>query len=95
MVDNLSKISPSISSAERVKRVGREQHNNQQKPFKEALKDKEKKKNKKKDLKHKIISGDDSAVSRKKMSFQAVKPTTEKSKRNIAGSSKKIIDIRV
>ena len=95
MVDNLNKISPSISSTQRVKRVGREQHNNQQKPFKETLKDKEKRKHKKKDLKRKIISGGGNAFSRKKMSLQAVKPITEKSKRNVADSSEKIIDIRV
>jgi hypothetical protein len=95
MVDNLSKITPSIPSTKKVKRVGSEQRNNQQKPFEEALKDKEKKKNRKKDSKHKKISAGGSAFSRKKMSFHADKPTTEKSKRNVTGSSEKTIDIRV
>ena len=95
MVDNLNKISPSISSAERVRRVGREQRDNQQNQFKEALKDKEKKKKKRKGLKNKIISGGGSGFSREKKRLHAVKPTTLKSKRNAAGSSEKIIDIRV
>jgi hypothetical protein len=94
MVDNLNKILPSISSAQRVKRVGRKQQDNQQNPFKEALKDKENKKKKKKDLEHKIISGG-GVVSRKKKSVHAVKPTADKRKRNVGGSSEKIIDIRI
>ena len=95
MVDNLNKILPSISSAERVKPVGRKRRNNQQNPFKEALKGKEKKKKKKKDFEHKTISGGGNLVNREKQIFHAGKPTTDKSKRNVDGPSEKIIDIRV
>lgn len=94
-MDNLNKILPSISSTERVKRMDRKRRNNQQNPFKEALKDKEKKKRKKKDIEHKTISGGGGVVSRKKQSFHTGKPASDKSKRNSGGPSVKIIDIRV
>lgn len=73
----------------------RKRRNNQQNPFKEALKDKEKKKRKKKDIEHKTISGSDGLAGKKKQSFHAGKPASDKRKRNGEGPSVKIIDIRV
>ena len=95
MVDNLKKILPSVSSAQRVKSVDRKRRNNQGNPFKEALKDKEKKKKKKKDLEHNTISGGAHSVGRKKHSFHSGKPSTDKSKVNVESPAVKIIDIRV
>ena len=94
-MDNLNKILPSISSTERVKRMDRKRRDNQQNPFKEALKDKEKKKRKKKDIEHETKSGSGGVVGRKKQSFHAGKPASDKRKRNGEGPSVKIIDIRV
>ena len=50
MVDNINmnKITPLLSSAERVKRVDRKNRDDQKPPFKGALKDGQKKKKKKK-----------------------------------------------
>ena len=50
MVDNinLNKITPLLSSAERIKRVDRKSRNSQQSPFKGAQQGKQKKKKKKK-----------------------------------------------
>ena len=98
MVDNinLNKISPLLSSTERVRRVDRRQRDEQQPPFKSALKDKEKKKKKKKkkgenethlDTRY---AGDDP-----RRHVSAVDEDKKKEKKSESGQNKKIIDIRI
>ena len=97
MVDNLNlnKISPLLSSTERIKRVNRRQRNSQQLPFKGTLQGKQKKKKKKKEGKDgtlpEVISSRDSP----RLPEQAGTRHQEKETESKAGQSKKIIDIRV
>jgi hypothetical protein len=89
MVDNikLNRISPLLSSAERVKRVDRRQREGQQPPFKGALKDEDRKKKKKKKDIDGTLTGNISA--------RGSREPTEKEKEPASEQPKKIIDIRV
>ena len=94
MVDNLNKILPSITSAERVRSVDRKRRNSQQKPFKETLKDKKKKKKNKRDLEESLQSKRTGDVSVRTPNLHAGRSAKEN--RKPAGkSSVKKIDIRV
>ena len=97
MVDNinLNKISPLLSSTERVKSLDRRQRNNQRPPFKGALQGKQKKKKKKKEGEDgslpETISSKDSPQQRAPVPRRRQKKETESQ----ADQTKKIIDIRV
>jgi|GEM_PF-1069703 hypothetical protein len=97
MVDNinLNKISPLLSSAERVKGVDRRQRDNQQPLFKEALKGKQKKKKKKKEGEDEALSGATSSKDNPQHARLAATDRQEKEADSPAGQPKKIIDIRV
>jgi len=97
MVDNinLNKISPLLSSAERVKGVDRRQRNNQQPLFKEALKGKKKKKKKKKEGEDEALSAATSSKDSPQYARLAATDQQEKETDSQASQHKKIIDIRV
>jgi hypothetical protein len=97
MVDNinLNRISPLLSSAERVKGVDRRQRNNQQPLFKEALKGKQKKKKKKKEGEDEALSDATSSKDNPQYARPAATDHQEKEADSAAGRHQKIIDIRV
>ncbi len=97
MVDNinLNRVSPLLSSTERVKRVDRKQRDSQQPPFKGALKDEQKKKKKKK---KKEDGAGEKTVSTRENSLPPVpeaKGGRNTKKKSDPEQVKKIIDIRV
>jgi hypothetical protein len=92
---NLNKISPLLSSAERVKRVDRRQRNSQQLPFKGPLQGKQKKKKKKKEGPDGTLSEAISSRDSPRHPEHAVPRHQEKGTESKAGQSNKIIDIRV
>jgi hypothetical protein len=92
---NLNKISPLLSSAERVKSVDRRQRNNQQPFFKGALKGKQKKKKKKKEGEDGIPSEPASSKDSPRYARPAVTDHQEKETDSQVSKHKKIIDIRV
>ncbi len=91
---NLNKISPLLSSAERIKRVDRRQRNSQKPPFKGPLQDKQKKK-KKKEGQDRTLPEAISSRDSPRNPEHAVTRHQEKGTESKAGQSKKIIDIRV
>ena len=98
MVDNinLNKISPLLSSAERVKRVDRKHRDDQKPPFKGALKDEQKKKKKKKKKSGTEILSEtrnNKESSPRRARAEKKDPKRENSMESDRG--KKIIDIRV
>ena len=97
MVDDikLNRISPLLSSAERVKRVDRRQREQQQPPFKGALKDEEKKKKKKKKDQDQTLTQSISARDSRKPPAREVKARLKKEKKPTSELPEKIIDIRV
>jgi len=97
MVDNinLNKISPLLSSTERVKSVDRRQRKDQQPPFKGALQDKQKRKKKKKKGQDETLSESTSVKDRPHPSARAVERRKKKETESPPDQSKKIIDIRV
>jgi hypothetical protein len=97
MVDNinLNKISPLLSSAERIKGVDRKSRNSQQSPFKGAQQDKQKKKKKKKHRPDENPSGVTASSNGHWNSEQAIRSHSETKTKSTAGRSQKIIDIRV
>lgn len=97
MVDNinLNKTSPLLSSTERVKSVNRKQRNDQQAPFKGALKDKQKRKKKKKKGQDGTLPESISVKDRPHQSARAVKRHQKKETDSQPDQTKKIIDIRV
>ena len=97
MVDNinLNRISPLLSSAERVKGVDRRQRNNQQPLFKEALKGKKKKKRKKKEGENEALPAVTSSKDNPQYARPAATDHQEKETDSPAIQPKKIIDIRV
>ena len=97
MVDhiNFNKISPLLSSAERVKSVDHRQRNNQQPPFNGALKGKQKKKKKKKEGEDGSLSEATSSKDRQRYARLEVTDHQEKETDSQASQGKKIIDIRV
>ena len=97
MVDNinLNKISPLLSSAERVKSVDRRQRKKQQPPFNGALKGKQKKKKKKKEGEDGSLSEATSPKGRQRHARLEVTDHPEKETDSQASQGKKIIDIRV
>ncbi|MGB5750102.1 MAG: hypothetical protein WBM69_24215 [Desulfobacterales bacterium] len=97
MVDNinLNKISPLLSSTERVKSVDRRQRNDQQPPFKGALQDKQKRKKKKKKGRDGTLSESTSVKDRPHPSARAAERHQKKETESPPDQSKKIIDIRV
>ena len=92
---NLNKISPLLSSTERIKRVDRRQRNRQQLPFKGTLQDKKKKKKKKKEGQDGTLPEVISSRDNPRHPEQAVTLHQEKETESKSGQSKKIIDIRV
>ncbi len=92
---NLNKISPLLSSAERIKRVDRRQRSSQQPPFKGPLQDKQKKKKKKKEGQDGTLPEAISSRDSPRHPEHAVARHPEKGTESKAGQSKKIIDIRV
>ena len=97
MVDNikLNRISPLLSSAERVKRVDRRQRDHQQPPFKGALKDENRKKKKKKKGEDGTLTESISARDSREPPAHEVKVRQKKEKEPASEQPKKIIDIRV
>ena len=101
MVDNinLSKITPLLSSAERVKRVDRRQPDDQKPSFKNALKDKQKQKKKKKKKKKKgetdSLSADRDAKDSSSRPASAAEGEQNQENSLEPAKDKKIIDIRV
>ena len=97
MVDNinLNKISPLLSSTERIKRVDRKSDNSQQSPFKGAQQGKQKKKKKKKEGEEGSLPEVTSSMDSPPYAELAVKRRQKKKADSKAGRSKKIIDIRV
>jgi len=97
MVDNikLNKISPLLSSTERVKSVDRRQPNDQRPLFKGALKDKQKRKKKKKEGQDGTLSESKAVKDRPPHSARAVKRHQKEETESQPDQSKKIIDIRV
>lgn len=99
MVDDikLNRISPLLSSAERVKRVDRRQREQQQPPFKGSLKDEEKKKKKKKEKKDEGQTPAPSISARgsRKPPAREIKARLKKEKKPTSDPPEKIIDIRV
>jgi len=97
MVDNinLNKVSPLLSSAERVKSVDRRQRNNQQPPFDGARKGKHKKKKKKKEGEDGSLSEATSSKGRPRYARLEETDHPEKETDSQASQGKKIIDIRV
>ena len=97
MVDNinLNKITPLLSSAERIKRVDRKSRNSQQSPFNGAQQGKQKKKKKKKKGEDGILSEPASSKDIPRNARPAVTDHPEKETNPKAGQSKRIIDIRV
>ena len=97
MVDNinLNRISPLLSTTERLNRVDRKQRDSRQPPFKGALKDEQKKKKKKK---KKGDSAGEETISTQDSSPQPApeaKGGHKIKKKSDPGRVKKIIDIRV
>ena len=92
---NLNKISPLLSSTERIKRVDRRQRNSQQLPFKGALQGEQKKKKKKKKGQDGTLPEAISSRDSPRHLEHAVTRHQEKGTESKAGQSKKIIDIRV
>ena len=92
---NLNKISPLLSSAERVKSVDRRQRKNQQPPFNGALKGKQKKKKKKKEGEDGSLSETISSKDGPQHFAPAAKRHQKKATELQADQTKKIIDIRV
>ena len=97
MVDNinLNKISPLLSSTERIKSVNRRQRNDQQPLFKGALKGKQKRKKKKKEGQDGTLPESISVKDRTQQSARAVERHQKKETESQPDQSKKIIDIRV
>jgi len=97
MVDNinLNKISPLLSSAERVKSVDPRRRNNEQPPFNGDLKGKQKKKKKKKKGGDRSLSEASSSKGRPRHARPEVTDHQEKETDSTASQGKKIIDIRV
>ena len=97
MVDNikLNRISPLLSSAERVKRVDRRQREGQQPPFKGALKDEDRKKKKKKKGEDGTLTGNISARGSRESTAHEIKVRQKNEKEPTLEQPKKIIDIRV
>ena len=97
MVDNinLNKISPLLSSAERIKGVDRKSRHSQQSPFNGAQQGKQKKKKKKKQGPDEIPLEVTAARDGRWNSEQAMMGHSETKTKATAGRSKKIIDIRV
>ncbi len=99
MVDNINmnKITPLLSSAERVKRVDRKNRDDQKPPFKGALKEEQKKKKKKKKKKDEteIPSETRNARASSRRRARAVKGDQKRENSLEPVKDKKIIDIRV
>ena len=97
MVDDikLNRISPLLSSAERVKRVDRRQREQQQPPFKGSLKDEEKKKKKEKKDEGQTPAPSISARGSRKPPAREIKARLKKEKKPTSDPPEKIIDIRV
>lgn len=97
MVDNinLNRVSPLLSSAERIKRVDRRQRDHQQPPFKGALKGEDKKKKKKKKGEDGTLSESISIRDGRQLSAHPVQGPQKQDKESESEQTKKIIDIRV
>ena len=97
MVDNinLNKISPLLSSTERVQNVDRRQRKNQQPPFKNVLQSKQKKKKKKKEGEDGSLSKATASKGRPRYTRLEETDHPEKESDSQASQGKKIIDIRV
>ena len=97
MVDNinLNKISPLLSSTERIKRVDRRPRNNQQSPFNGAQQGKQKKKKKKKRGEDETPSEATSSRDNPRNTGLEATHHQEKETDSQSGQNKKIIDIRV
>ena len=99
MVDNinLNKVTPLLSSAERVKRVDRKHRDDQKPPFKGALKDEQKKKKKKKKKKGQTDNPSDTLNTEDSSRRRAREAKDDQKRANSLepDKEKKIIDIRV
>ena len=97
MVDNinLNKISPLLSSTERIKRVDRKPRNSQQSPFKGAQQGKQKKKKKKKGGEDVTLSEAAASKDSLRHARLAVTDHRETKAGSPASQRKNIIDIRV
>lgn len=96
MVENikLTKIVPSASSAERIKRVDQRKQSDQQTPFKEAFKEKEEKE-KKKAAGHSQKSDTTTAIGQTEQSRDDGRYVTNRDRNSAKPFPKRIIDIRV
>ena len=97
MVDNinLNKISPLLSSTERIKSVDRKSRNSQQSPFKGAQQGKQKKKKKKKQRPGETPSVVTASSDGRGDPEQVIRRHSEAKTKSTADRSQKIIDIRV
>ena len=97
MVDNinLNKITPLLSSAERVKRVDRKQRDDQKPPFKSALNNEQKKKKKKKKRETEIPADTRNTGDSSPRRARAVKEDKKRRNSEKPDRDRKIIDIRV
>ena len=97
MVDNihLNKISPLLSSTERVKRVDRRPRDGQQPPFKGDPQAKQKKKKKKHQGRSTRLSKITSAKDISQLPGNAASRLSEEETNSPASRGKRIIDIRV
>ena len=97
MVDNinLNRISPLLSSAERIKRVDSRQRDREHPPFKGALKDADKKKKKKKKGEDRALSESISTRDGSELPVHAENGPQKQKKEPEPQQNKKIIDIRV
>ena len=98
MVDNinLNKISPLLSSAERVKRVDRKHRDDRKPPFKGALKDEQKKKKKKKKkIGTEVLSETRNPGDRSPRRVRSENKDQKRENSITPDKNKRIIDIRV
>ena len=97
MVDNINinKVSPLLSSTERIKSVDRRQRKSQQPPFEGVLQDKQKKKKKKKKGKDITRLRKTASKDSQDHSAPAAKGHQKKEAESTPDQTKKRIDIRV
>jgi len=97
MVDNinLNKISPLLSSTERIKRVDRKSRNSEQSPFNGPQQGKQKKKKKKKQRPGETPAVVSVSSDGRWEPEQVIRRHSEAKTKSTAGRSQKIIDIRV
>lgn len=99
MMENMkiNKILPAFRSTERIKRVDGRRQNNQQRPFKNLLKEKEEKEKKKHAMDSDPTDKNDSDMTSDRTKFRIAKSKTDTDVEKISKDSppRRLIDIRV